>query len=189
MSAMASQITGVLMVCLIVCSGANQRKHQSSVIWRPHIGCTRRVVGHSIRFFQPAWTFHMCHVWKTDLQSADALHYHTICELCDKGSNILMAPSHILDMANLPPCWKSFKQHIRRWTTQPPSEKEHLSLILMFLPPAMARYGRLTFKVQTRSITIRFVSCVTRGATYWWPRHIFLIWQIFHPVGKASNNT
>ena len=114
MSAIASQITGVLMVCLIVCSGANQRKHQSSVIWRPHIGCTRRVVGHSIRIFQPAWTFHMCHVWKTRLQSADALHYHTICELCDKGSNILMAPSHIFDMANLPPCWKSLEQHIRR---------------------------------------------------------------------------
>ena len=29
MSAMASQITGVLIVCSIVCSGADQRKHQS----------------------------------------------------------------------------------------------------------------------------------------------------------------
>ena len=30
MSAMASQITGVSIVCLTVCSGADQRKHQSS---------------------------------------------------------------------------------------------------------------------------------------------------------------
>ena len=31
MSAMASQITGVSMVCSNVCSGADRRKHQSSV--------------------------------------------------------------------------------------------------------------------------------------------------------------
>ena len=31
MSAMASQITGGSIVCLTVCSGADQRKHQSSV--------------------------------------------------------------------------------------------------------------------------------------------------------------
>ena len=30
MSAMASQITGIQIVCLTVCSGANHRKHQSS---------------------------------------------------------------------------------------------------------------------------------------------------------------
>ena len=30
MSAMVSQITGILTVCSTVCSGAHQRKHQSS---------------------------------------------------------------------------------------------------------------------------------------------------------------
>ena len=44
MSAMASQITGVSIVCSTVCSGANQRKHQSSaslVFVRETTGDTR----------------------------------------------------------------------------------------------------------------------------------------------------
>ena len=38
MSAMASQITGVLIVCLNVCSVADQRKHQSSICHWPLLG-------------------------------------------------------------------------------------------------------------------------------------------------------
>ena len=64
MSAMASQITGVSMVCSAVCSGADQRKHQSSVslafvggihrwpVNSPHKGPVRRKGFHLIT---PSW--------------------------------------------------------------------------------------------------------------------------------------
>ena len=41
LSAMVSQITGVLMVCSTVCSGTDQRNHQSSISLASHKGAAR----------------------------------------------------------------------------------------------------------------------------------------------------